>query len=267
MMQQHQRQQPFRLRLAGAEVDQQPGEPDGLVAEIGADIAHVRGGITLVEHQIEDGEHAFEPRRPVLRPRHFIGDAGLGDLVSGAHQPLRHGRLGIEEGVGHFLCLQPADGAQRQRHRRLSVDGGVAAGEDQFQPLVGDRLRLGPVGGMGIEIDQMGDLGGFGAETGGAPQPVDGLAAGGLHHPGRRRARQAVARPVMQGRFQRILQTVLGKLEIPDGADEMGEQPAAIGAHQRIDGGSDAGQDHQRSKTMIGRISTAPWAAPGMSAA
>lgn len=39
----------------------------------------------------------------------------------------------------------------------------------------------------------------------------------------------------MQRRFQRILQAVLRKLEIPDSADEMGEQPAAIGAHQRID--------------------------------
>lgn len=106
----------------------------------------------------------------MLRPRHLIGDAGLGDLVAGAHQPLGHGRLGIEEGVGHLFGFKP----QTERNVKATAVLRSMAGWQQvkisFSRSSSDRLRLGPVCGVGIEIDQMGDLGGFGAEAGGAPE-------------------------------------------------------------------------------------------------
>ena len=73
----------------------------------------------------------------------------MGDLPLGPEQPLAHGRLGGQEGPGDRVGGQAGDHLERQRDPGLHRQGGVAAGEDQPQPVVGRRApvsRCGPAG-------------------------------------------------------------------------------------------------------------------------
>ena len=100
LREQHQGEQPHDLGLARHELQQQPTQTDGLRAQVGADEV-VAGGrrIALVEHQVDDGQHRREPPWEVGLRGDAVGDVRVADLVLGAHDPLRHGGLGHDEGA------------------------------------------------------------------------------------------------------------------------------------------------------------------------
>jgi hypothetical protein len=143
VLQQHQCQQSEHLRLVRHQLREQPAEAQRLVTDIAA---HERlpttRGVALVEDEIDDTQHRRQPVRELCVRGHPERDARVANLAAGAHQPLRHRRLRHEEGAGHLAGLQPRDDAQRQRHLRLDRERGVAAGEDQPQPVVGQRLAV-----------------------------------------------------------------------------------------------------------------------------
>jgi hypothetical protein len=85
------------------------------------------------------------PRSPVgqlLVGRHPIGDARVGDLALGAHDPLAHGGLRDQEGARDLAGRHAAERAQRERHARGHLQRRMAAGEDQPQPVVDDRALV-----------------------------------------------------------------------------------------------------------------------------
>jgi hypothetical protein len=150
IVQEHQGEQALRFRLLGQQLDQQPAEADRLAAEVGANQAIGLGArVALVEDQVDDAEHGREPLGQQLARRHLERDARIEDLALGAHQPLRRGRLGLEEGAGDLPGRQAAQRAQRQRHLRRLGDRRMAAGEDEAKPIVLDRPGLG-VGTGGV---------------------------------------------------------------------------------------------------------------------
>ena len=76
--------------------------------------------------------------------RHREGDARVADLALGPDEPLRHGGLGHQEGMGDLGRRHAGKGAQGQRHLGLEGQRRVAAGEHQPEPIVGDILvRIG----------------------------------------------------------------------------------------------------------------------------
>ena len=97
----------------------------------------VGGEVALVEDEVDDGEHRPQPVGQLGVDGHAVGDVGGPDLVLGPHEPLGHRRLGDEEGPGDLGGLQPGDQPQRQRHLGAGGQGGVAAGEDQAELVVG----------------------------------------------------------------------------------------------------------------------------------
>ena len=114
----------------------QPGkdaaEPQRFLAKLRPDQV-VAGGrrIALVEDQVEDVEHRRQPLGAVRAARHLERHAGLRQRALGAHDALRDGRLGDEEGAGDLLGGQAAEQPQRQRDARLGRKHRMAGGEDR----------------------------------------------------------------------------------------------------------------------------------------
>ena len=98
---QQQGEQAQRLGLVGHQLGQQPGQADRLGAQVAADqVVAGRGGVPLVEDQVDDREHEREPVGQLRVPRHPVRDARGADLALGPDQALGHRRLGHEEGAG-----------------------------------------------------------------------------------------------------------------------------------------------------------------------
>ena len=131
VVQQHQREQPGDLLVidAGSEPT---GQPDRLGGEV--DVA----GVALVEDQVEHPQH----RRDVAGAVEPLPGEG----ALGAADPLGHGRLRHQVGLGDLPGGEAADGAQREGDRRGRGERGVRAQEVQPQGVVhrprGPRRRL-----------------------------------------------------------------------------------------------------------------------------
>ena len=73
---------------------------------------------------------------------HPVGDPGRRDLLLGPGHPGRHRRLRDQEGLRDLGGGQPADQPQGERDLGLPGQGGVAAGEHEPEPVVGDHVVL-----------------------------------------------------------------------------------------------------------------------------
>ena len=237
-MQQHQRQQPERLRLVGHQRAQQPREPDRLGAQLAAHQRVARGrGVALVEDQVQRRQHRAEPRRQVGVARDLVGDPGAADLGLGAHDALRHRALGDQEGARHLAGGQPAEQPQRQRDARLLSQRGVAAGEDQPQALVGDRAH-GLVVLVGLvrpgQRLQPRELLSSRRRAPLGPQPVDRAVARRGDDPRRRVGGDAVARPALERDRARVLDRLLGAVEVAERAGERGDRLPRLAPEQAV---------------------------------
>ena len=121
MVEQHQREQPTRLRLLGGE-GELAGEPDRLAGQV--DPARVTGRVDQVEHAQHDREVAG------------LVQGAPAQAALGSADPLRHRRLRDVEGVGDLPRGQAADRAQGERHLRGRRQLGMAAGEEQEEGVV-----------------------------------------------------------------------------------------------------------------------------------
>ena len=196
--QQHEREQADDLGLVGHQRGQQPPEPDRLGAQVLADqLVAGAGRVALVEDQVDDGQHGPQAVGQVGLVGHAVRDPRVADLALGPDEPLRHGRLGDQEGPRDLGRGQAAQQAQRQRHLGGRGQRRVTAGEDEAEPVVAHRsLRLlGLVAGM--------QQGGLGVPVGAGrlpAQPVDGPVAGGGDDPAGRARRQPGGRPPLARR-------------------------------------------------------------------
>ncbi len=143
LRQQHQREQPGHLGLVRHQPGQQPAEPDRLGAQVGPDqLVTGAGRVSLVEDQVHHGQHRAEPARQLGFAGHPVRDPRVADLALGPDQPLRHRRLRHQERVRDLRRAQPAEQPQGQRDLRGGAQRGMAAGEDQPQPVVRHRFLL-----------------------------------------------------------------------------------------------------------------------------
>jgi hypothetical protein len=129
VVQEHQREQPSRLRLVGGE-GELAGEPDRLGGKV--DATGVARRVDEVEHPEHDGEVA----RPV--------EPAPTQAALGAADPLRHRGLRDVEGVRDLAGGEAADGAQRQCHlgrgREVRMTA-AAEHEEGVVALLRGRLR------------------------------------------------------------------------------------------------------------------------------
>ena len=96
----------------------------------------------VVKRRCTTASTAPMPLRELCGGRHPIGDPRAGDLLLRTSDPRRHRRLTDEEGAGDLRSRQAAHEPQRQCDLRGLVEGRVAAGHDEPQPVVRDRRVL-----------------------------------------------------------------------------------------------------------------------------
>ena len=149
------------------------------------------------------------------------------------------------------MRLQSPDLAQRQRDLRVGRERGMTAGEDEAEPLVGDRAHVVLlVGAQGFEPGEQLRLA---SERALAADPVDRAVARSRHDPRGRIARRAFPRPALECGRERVLHCVLGKLDVTEDTDEdrVGTPPLL------------AKDDVDRQLVTTGRISTDPLSTSG----
>ena len=156
---------------------------------------------------------------------HLIRDARVADLGLGADDALGERGRGREKRARDLLGRQAADFAQGECHLRVGGERGVAAGEDQAQPIVFDAFLVGPGGGV-VHRELLG-----GAlfveliESGAAAEAVDRLEPAGGHQPGARVCGHSFLRPLLERGAERVLQGFFGDVEVAEQADERGQNP------------------------------------------
>jgi hypothetical protein len=215
VLQQHQRQQPARLRLARHQPGQRPRQPDRLRAQVRPDHVRPRGrAVALVEQQVQHGQDPGRALREQARGRHPVRDRRVADLALGADDPLRHRRLGHQQRPGDLGRGQPGQRPQRKRDPRLKRQRRVAAGEDEPEPVIADAIAAGlrqvPARPVGAGRAQQRRLAQLGRLVGAAAQHVDRAVAGGGGQPGAGTGGHAVALPRLQGAGERVLRAFLG---------------------------------------------------------
>lgn len=252
---QQQREEPGALPLGGQQAAQYPGQPDRLLGQVEPLETGSRAGrVPLGEDRVDDLEDAGQPRGQFVGAGHPERDPGLADLLLGPHDALGHGRRRHEERPRHLRGGEPGEAAQGQSGAVLGGEGGVGAGEEQLEPLVRKLIEAetgtaagagtGPETGAG-HVRTGGGLGAFrvggeDGEPGGvrlvAPQPVHRLPPGGRQQPGPGPGGDTFGGPVPQRGLDRLGRHLLGQVEVPEPADEGGEQQPALLPEHRLDG-------------------------------
>ncbi len=121
------------------------------------------------------------------------------------------------------LRRQPADEVQRQRDLRVGCECRMAAREDQLESLVrqGRLLVVGELLGARQQL-------GLAHQGALAADPVDGAVARCGDEPAGRVVRGPVAGPSLEGRRERVLERVLGEVEVAEDADQSGQDARAL---------------------------------------
>ena len=242
VVQQHQREQAAHLGLVGHQLGQQRGQPDRLVAQLAAhDRVGRRGEVALVEDQVERRaapSAAGRAARGRAAPRRGCPASRILRLARTRRCCIA--RLAGQERARHLGRREPAERAQRQRHARLGGERRVAAGEEQPQPVVGQRRveRL-----VGLRRHQQLQLAQLVRVAALAAQAVDRAVARRRARSRRRVVRQPVARPALQRDHERLLHRVLGEVEVAEDADQGRHRPAGLAPER-------GGGDPRRSEPL-----------------
>ena len=114
----------------------------------------------------------------------------------------------------------------------------MAAGEDQPQPIVGvGDVRIIGIGRLGGRLEPRETLEdpSLVGEIALAAKPVDGAVSGDPRDPGSRIGRRPVARPALQRSRERVLDGVLGGVEIAEDSNQDRDRPSRLTPEQAVD--------------------------------
>ena len=167
-----------------------------------------------------------------MRRRDAERDPGRPDLGLRPRQPALHRLARDEERPRDLGGRQAAERAQRQRHLRLERQRRMAAGEDQLQPLVGDRRRR-PSRPPPPRAPRAGASWPASVRSRRSRSIARLRAVVTSHAPGLRR--RAVARPALGGDRERLLRGLLGEVEVAEEADQGGQHAAPLVAEDLLD--------------------------------
>lgn len=241
MVEQEQREQSGGLCFVRHQGMQQPGQPDRFGRQIGTlEFVALAGRVALVEQQVQHAEHGGGALGQQMRGRHPVRDRGGADLAFHPDEALRHGRFGNQERAGDLRGAEPGERAQRERHLCFERERGMAAGEDEPEPVVLDPavFAVSTVDGCWFVRDrQPRRFPEFARSRGGAPDPVDGTVAGGGGEPCSGVLGHAVARPGAHGERECVLGAFLGQVPVAGDADEGGHDGAPLVAERLRDRG------------------------------
>ena len=133
------------------------------------------GGVALVEDQIDHREHGREPLGQLSALGHLVRQGTVADGALGAHEPLRNRGLGHEKRASDLGRRESAHQSQGERHAAVCRQPGVAAGEDQPESVVGNRLGVAHVRTLATRVERglVGERLGPGSCSASATQTVE----------------------------------------------------------------------------------------------
>ena len=239
------------LRVIGYQLDEQSGQPAGLVAQVTAhQLGSAGRGVTLGEDQVDHRSDHRDPVGQTLAVRGLDPDSGPADLAAGPGEAAGHRPLGDHEGLGDLGHGETADELQRQSHAGVGSEGRMAARDQQRQAVVHQRCgRGGPLPGPGQGREA-------GLEAAITTQHVDGPTPGDGDQPTARRGRNALGRPAAGGGLEGLLGAVLGQLQVTEVAGHGGDDPGPLGGEHL--GDHPTAVAHRGGSSMRGRTSTDP---------
>jgi hypothetical protein len=225
VVQEHERQQSMHLGLVGHQLGECTPEPDRLGRKLPA------AAVALVEDQVHDREHRGEAVGEQMRRRHAKRNPRGLDLAFRASEPLRHGRLGHEEGTGDLLRLEAAERPQGERDLGVERECRVAAREEELEPLIGDRRLIHGVLHCLGHVEQPG----LDRKRAVAADAVDRTVARRRHEPAAGVGGRPFPRPALGSNCERLLGSFLGEVEIAEEADQAGEDAAPLLAEDLLE--------------------------------
>ena len=262
MLQEEEGGQTHDLGLALKQPQQQPRQPDRLVAERCA--RNLRGaarGISLVEDEVDHRGDGGEPLGPLDRARRLERNVSPGDAALRPGDALLHRSLADQERARDLRDRQARHDAQCQRNLLGRGQIGVAADEKEAENIVAIIRAVEPLGQLGFGVAQVGD-GLFVRQRfllAAAPHLVERDVAADHDEPGGRLARRTVLRPVPQRPQTRLLERLLGQVEVAEIAQQRAERLGTRRGQRGIDPGE---VGHVLTlpgrNTLSGRISNAP---------
>ena len=178
-------------------------------------------------------EHAIEAIGKFGARRNLIRNACCPDLRFCAHDSLGQRRRGCQKRVRDFFGSKAAHFAQRQRDLCVRAESGVTAGEDKPEAVVLEVIVIPRwVGNCFQSVDHRAvDA----LEACAAAQTIDRLEPASRNEPGARIGRNTVRGPLLDGGRKRVVQRLLGEIEIIEKADERSEHTARLGSIESID--------------------------------
>lgn len=228
------------LGLLGHQSRQHAGQPQRVLAQRRAQpVVAGRGGVTLVENQVDDVQDRAEACRAVGAVRHLEGDVPGRQGALGADDPLGDRGLRHQERPGDLRRRQAAEQPQGEGDAGLRRQHRMARGEDQPQQVVVDVLGV-MEGGRLLRrrrrLQVAADLCELAGVVLAAADQVHGAVPGGGHEPGAGVVGDAVAGPLLQRGDQRVLREFLGDPDVADQPGDGGDHARRLDAEDGLDG-------------------------------
>ena len=240
--QEHQGQETQHLGLVGHEVDQDATQPDGFRAELTPDEGVPGRASDPVEDQVQHAQHAIETLGKQRVRWDAVRDGRVADLPLGADEALGQGRLRHDEGTGDLGRRDARPSVHRVRAIR---DSTASAGWQHV------KIRRRRSSGM--------DIGSSSAPSAtAAPSAASRIAsrpitaclsasdfARRILSIARLRAVVMIQasgwrgtlgdRPLLEGHQVRVLEALLGQVEVAEHTDQGGDRPPVMIAEQAVD--------------------------------
>ena len=214
--------------------------------------------IALVENQIDHRRDRGEPLGALHRAGGLERHVGLGNAGLRAGDALLHRRLGDQERARDLFNGQAGDDAQRDRDLLGRRQLGMAADEQQPQNVIAVMRTVEAFGQRILGVVEIGDRLVLGQRLllAASPDIVDRDIAPDHDQPRRGIARRAVLRPAFQRAQGRVLERLLGGVEIAEIAQQRADRLGTRRGQRGIDPG---GVGHVATlpglSTPTGRIS------------
>ena len=137
VLKQHQCQQPKHLRVIWHQFSQHTSQSDRLGREVAPNnIVTAAGRIAFVKDQVNHRQHAVQPVGKNAVVWHPVRDAGVFDLAFRSNQALGHSGLRYQKRLADLRGCEATQRTERQCHSGFNIQCGMAASEDQPEPIV-----------------------------------------------------------------------------------------------------------------------------------
>ena len=229
-VQEQESQQADSLRL-GKEIDRQSAQAQGVFRQaLTGEVVAGGRGVSFVVDEVDHLEDGAETLRDLGARGDLVGNLLRADLLLGARDPLLHCLRSDKERPGNFLGRKTAHFAQREGNPGIPRQGRMTTGEDQAELVILDGFPVPFLGVDGAPLVLQRDPRQQPITAPSTAEGVDALEPTGGYEPGPRIARHPFPWPALEGRTERFLECLLGKVEISEEPDEGSQYPTRLGA-------------------------------------